>query len=879
MINRLSPAAERALNAALTEASTLGHTYVGSEHLLLGLLCERDSAAAQILDTHGVTLAGIRAAVIELSGEGITSHLSSSDMTPRTRRILRDSAQPIPGASPHPPLSDPQSLPSGTVGTEQLLYALLSAGDSVAVRILRALNIQPADIRRDIVAFLTSQGTIRDLDSSGSPADASHTLRTNASAHGDSSAYESRDRDRDGHVSRDRVSRNDRRSGEREELSIPGAPILSRYGRDLTAVAAAGHTDPLIGRDTECDRVIHILSRRQKNNPCLVGEPGVGKTAVVEGLARRIAEGHVPDPLIGRRIVALDLPGMIAGAKYRGEFEERLSGILHEVKRDPSIILFIDELHTIVGAGAAEGAVDAANILKPPLARGELRLIGATTLDEYRTHIEPDAALERRFQAVTVEEPDEATALAILRGLRPRYEAHHRLTISDKALEAAVALSIRYIPDRHLPDKAIDLIDEAASRVRLEALILPASLKESEDNLRAVLREKEVAIRAQDFEKAAALRDTEQKRRTAAEEARSAWEAAIRRIGDEKSLVLDEKAVADVVTQWTGIPISHIPQTDDDQLQNLEARLQSQIIGQDHAISIICRTIRRGRLGLGDPHRPIGSFLFAGPTGVGKTALARALAHILFGSEKTLIRLDMSEYMEAHSVSRLIGSPPGYVGHEEGGRLTEAVRRRPYAVVLFDELEKAHPDVINLLLQVLDDGRLTDAHGRHVDFTHTVLILTTNLGSTSDTARPVGFDSRAYPTVDAERLMGILRRSLRPEFLGRIDEVIPFRSLETKDLRRIAEQLVENVITRAKHLGLHLTVSPAILNHILSISPIADGARPLRRTVIHVLEDALTSALLDHQITLGDSIHADISGGQITFTRIASTLPPSSDPL
>ncbi len=852
MTNRLTPAAEQALTSALKEASSLGHTYIGSEHLLLGLLSVQDCVAARLLRTHDITSDTVRAAVVELSGEGAASRLTTADMTPRTRRILRDSAMPVPSSSKD---SQGSNMPDA-VGTEHLLYALLGAADSVAVRMIRALGASPENVRHDILTFL-SNGSDVHINTS----EAGIRFREQ-----DPDRFEGHSElDTDKRPTKERNTRNERKNTARDTASIPGAPILSRYGRDMTAVAE--QSDPLIGRESECDRVIRILARRQKNNPCLVGEPGVGKTAVVEGLAKRIADRKVPEPLIGRRIVAVDLPGMIAGAKYRGEFEERLSGILAEVRRDPSIILFIDELHTIVGAGAAEGAVDAANILKPALARGELRLIGATTLDEYRQHIEADAALERRFQAVTVEEPDEATTLSILQGLRPRYEAHHHLSISDEALQAAVSLSVRYIPDRHLPDKAIDLIDEAASRRRLEMLVPPETLSHLENELLIVMKDKEVAIRDQDFERAAALRDTEHDRRLAAEKARHAWEASLHQAGTEGRAVVDYTDVAEVVTQWTGIPVSRMAETETARLRELEERLRDQIIGQDPAIATVTRSIRRNRFGLADPHRPVGSFLFVGPSGVGKTALAHTLAQTLFGSEKALIRFDMSEFMEPHSIARLIGSPPGYVGYDKGGRLTEAVRRRPYAVVLFDELEKAHPDIYNLLLQILDDGHLTDAQGRRVDFTHTVVILTTNLGSDIDSHHPVGFLSSANPAADHRQLLSTLRHTLRPEFLGRIDEIIPFRSLTPDDLRRIAARQVGIIIARAAHLGLSLSVTPSVIDRIAAEAPPNEGARPLRRAATRLLEDPLTAALLDQTISLGDRVIADILDGAIHFRK------------
>ena len=639
MTNRFTIRAQNALNGALREASSLGHTYIGSEHLLLGLLGEKDGIASKLMTARGVETEKFRKAVVDLSGMGAESRLSPADMTPRVRKIILDSA------------TEASRCGQSYVGTEHLLLALLDEPDCVAVRILESTGISPDELRRDIIGFLASAPTV---------GTASEAYQRDMSRNGD--------RNRDDLPSQDtRKGRHARPEDDADEHSIPGMPTLSKYGRDLTAKAKSGKLDPIIGRETETDRLIRILSRRQKNNPCLIGEPGVGKTAVVEGLAQRIVEGNVPEPLRERSIVTLDIPGMIAGAKYRGEFEDRLKSIMNEVRKHPSVILFIDELHTIVGAGAAEGAVDAANILKPALARGEMRVIGATTLDEYRLHIEKDAALERRFQAVTVGEPSEDEALSILMGLRPKYEAHHKMKITDEAIRAAVELSVRYIPDRYLPDKAIDLMDEAAASLRISSLTAPPDLKQLEADLASVAREKEEAIKAQEFERAAQLRDLEITQKHAFDEAKAAWEQRPRNQNQESGTVTPED-IADVVTEWTGIPVSRLLESESERLLHLEDQLKERVIGQENAIAAVAGAIRRGRLGLKDPRRPIGSFIFLGQTGVGKTELSRALAATVFGSEKELIRFDMSEYMEKHSVSRLVGSPPGYVGHESSCR-------------------------------------------------------------------------------------------------------------------------------------------------------------------------------------------------------------------
>ena len=831
MTNRFTERAQNALNEALREASALGHTYIGSEHLLLGLLAERSCIASKLLTARGVEIGRFRHAVEELSGSGAESHVSPSDMTPRVRRIIQDSAVEATRAG--------QSY----VGTEHLLLALLDEPDCVAIHLLESTGASPDDLRRDVVSFLAS-----------SPA-----------SEGQRRESESVPRERGGEERSRGRSREEGRGHKREEESIHGMPTLSKYGRDLTARARLGKLDPVIGREAECERVIRILSRRQKNNPCLIGEPGVGKTAVVEGLAQRIADGNVPESLRDRSIITVDLPGMIAGAKYRGEFEERLKSIMSEVQKDPSVILFIDEMHTLVGAGAAEGAVDAANILKPALSRGEIRVIGATTPDEYRQHVEKDTALERRFQAVSVGEPTEDEAVRILEGLRPKYEAHHKMKITDEAIRAAVSLSVRYISDRYLPDKAIDLIDEAAAALRISSLTAPRDLKALETQLSSVAREKEEAIKAQEFERAALLRDKETEAQAAYNEAKHAWETRPQAENSHEETVTASH-VADVVTEWTGIPVSRLLESEGERLLHLEEELKARVIGQDAAVSAVAGAIRRGRLGLKDPRRPIGSFIFLGQTGVGKTELSRALAAAMFGDEKALLRFDMSEFMEKHSVSRLIGSPPGYVGHEEGGQLTERVRRHPYAVLLFDEMEKAHPDVFNLLLQVLDDGSLTDSRGRRVDFRNTVIIMTSNLGAGEGLHKSVGFASGGESERDRERMLGALKTAFRPEFLNRVDEVVVFERLGEAEIRRIASLLLEEIASRVTALGMEISFTDEVISLLVAegYEP-RFGARPLRRAAVRLIEERLAEEMLSGRLREGDRILARVEDKAVRF--------------
>ncbi len=826
--------AQRVLIIAQEEARRMGHNYVGTEHILLGTIKEKSSVST-LLSQLGVTYEKVCAEIENLIGMGDFNFSEAFGYTPRTKRVLEMSK------------AEANKLGQNYVGTEHILFALLLETEGVANRILRDLGVNTKELYEKMIA-----ATVADLKKRGQ----------NPGAAGESG----------------RAAGGEKKDGEES------APTLMQYGRDLTRAARAGELDPVIGRAEEIERIIQILSRRTKNNPVLIGEPGVGKSAVAEGLAQKIAEGNVPELLRGKRIVSLDLAGMLAGAKYRGEFEERMKNVMEELKRDRNIILFIDELHTLIGAGAAEGAIDAANILKPALARGEIQCIGATTLDEYRKHIEKDAALERRFQPVTVGEPSPEEAVEILKGLRDRYEAHHKVRITDEAIAAAVQLSDRYITDRYLPDKAIDLIDEAASRVRIRSFITPPDMKQMEEKLEQLNKEKEEAIAHQDFERAAKVRDEERAIRADMENQRKEWEnkrsTAQKEVGEED--------VAEIVAAWTHIPVTKLTEDESSRLLHLEDALHKRVIGQDEAVSAVARAIRRARAGLKDEKRPIGSFLFLGPTGVGKTELCKALAEAMFGDESAMVRIDMSEYMEKFSVSRMIGSPPGYVGHEEGGQLTEAVRRKPYSVVLFDEIEKAHPDVFNILLQVLEDGRLTDSTGRTVDFRNTICVMTSNVGAADvgKNARGLGFtNDRSDLSVQSyermkEAMLEELKRTFRPEFLNRVDELIVFHPLDEENILRIAGLMVQSVAARLAERDIHLTWDDEALQFLAKegFDP-TYGARPLRRAIQRMVEDDLSEEILSGRVALGDKVHMSVQEGKLTFTRDSTLGNAFSDAL
>lgn len=814
MMQRFTDDAQRVLSFAQEAALELGHDYVGTEHVLIGLTKVINGVAAKALEELGIVTEDIFEAVEEQVGRG-NKKATSIYMTPRVKHVLELAIQ-IANRMNH-----------NYVGTEHILLGLLSDGSGVAVGILRAMNIRSNDIVEAIRHIL------------GSSTNGDHSGQEGANNNGD--------------------------LGE-----------LTDFGTDLNESAKQGKIDPVIGRDTEIQRVIQILSRRTKNNPVLIGEPGVGKTAIAEGLAQHIVNGNVPEILRNKRIISLSIGSMLAGAKYRGEFEERLKKAIDEVQQHDDMIIFIDEIHTLVGAGATEGAMDAANILKPALARGEFQVIGATTLDEYKKHIEKDAALERRFQPVQVGEPNEEDALEILRGLRDRYEAFHKAKITDEALKAAVTLSSRYITDRFLPDKAIDVVDEAASKVRMKVFSVAPDLKALEDRLNSVKKEKEAAVTSQDFEKAAKLRDEEQ--------------ALVKEIDDKKSvakeesdqkLIVTEDDIAAVVAQWTGIPVAKIGEEESETLLHLEDELHKRVIGQDDAVTAVAKAVRRARAGLKDPKRPIGSFLFLGPTGVGKTELARALASSLFGDESAMIRLDMSEYMDKHTVSRLVGAPPGYVGYEEGGQLTDAVRRKPYSVILLDEVEKAHADFFNILLQVLDDGRLTDSQGRTVDFRNTVIIMTSNLGAKAlhKNSTELGFlapkkveshtnDSKTKDFKEAKKsVLDAVKHHFRPEFLNRIDEMIVFHPLTEEDLTKIVTILMSDLIKRLGERDLQLEITPKAMKLLVKEgSDFTMGARPLKRAIQRLIEDPVSDLILKGEAIVGKTIKVDAKDNDIVVT-------------
>ena len=815
MMDRFTDNAGRALSAAYTAARKMGHTGVGSEHLLLGLLSRRDSIAAKLLAKHGITYENFYDKIVRNDGRGDESE-ENVDMSPRAKRIIENSG------------AEALATAQNYIGTEHILMAILHESDCVAVKLLLEENV-------DLDALYAQTSAVAcGFEPSG------FTGGSDAPKKG---------------------------QGEKKESSSDKTPTLDQYGNDLTAAAREGKLDPVIGRENEMQRVIQILSRRTKNNPCLIGEPGVGKTAVAEGLAEKIVSGEVPDTIRGKRVVALDLSGMIAGAKYRGEFEERIKSVMAEVKKAGNVILFIDEIHTLIGAGSAEGAIDAANILKPALSRGEIQVIGATTIAEYRKYIEKDAALERRFQSVMVGEPSREEAVRILYGLRDKYEAHHRVKITDEAIRAAVELSARYIADRYLPDKAIDLIDEAASKKRISEITAPAELRSAEEEIKKLSAEKSEYVRTQEFEKAAQVRNREKELREKLENDKKDWEEKKR----QSYPSIGEEDIADVVTAWTSIPVAKLAKEESEKLLHLDELLKKRVIGQDEAVSTVARAIRRGRTGLSDPKRPQGSFIFCGPTGVGKTELSKALAEALFGDENAIVRFDMSEYMEKHSVSKLIGSPPGYVGYDEAGQLTEKIRRKPYSVVLFDEIEKAHPDVFNILLQILEDGMLTDSHGRRVDFKNTVVIMTSNLGySGVEAPKKLGFVTETDKDAENERerrkVLDALKGYFRPEFLNRVDEIVVFHKLSDEDIRKIARLMLTDVAKRVEELGISLSFTDEVVAELAKEGfDEVYGARPLRRAIQRKIEDGLSVELLESRIAKGDCVTASLEDGKIVY--------------
>ncbi|AYD39226.1 ATP-dependent Clp protease ATP-binding subunit [Clostridium fermenticellae] len=801
MFGRFTERAQKVLFYAQEEAQNLRHGYVGTEHILLGILRE-DGIAEKLMSNINITVDDVRGLIEEYEGKGdMDLYKNEIPLTPRTKRLLELS------------LFEARNLNHNYISPEHILLALIREGEGVAFTILNNLGADFDKLRKDLIDVLSGE--------------------QNTSA-GD-------------------VNKN---AGE-------PTPTLDQFGRDLTNMAKEGKLDPVIGRDKETQRVLEILCRRTKNNPCLIGDPGVGKTAIAEGLAQKIISGNIPEILKDKRVVTLELSSMVAGSKYRGEFEERLKKVMAEIRKSGDIILFIDEIHTIIGAGAAEGAIDASNILKPALARGEIQCIGATTIDEYRKYIEKDSALERRFQPIVVGEPTKEEAVLILKGLRDKYEAHHRVKITDKAIDAAVNLSDRYITDRYLPDKAIDLMDEAAAKLRIENLVAPPDLKNLESDLNNITKEKEDAIRVQDFEKAAKLRDKEKGMKSKLEDLKKNWKTE----KQVSALTVGEAQIAGAVSRWTNIPVEKLTEKESEKLLKLEEILHNRVVGQDEAVKSIARAVRRARVGLKDPNRPIGSFIFLGPTGVGKTELSKALAEAMFGDENNMIRVDMSEYMEKHTVSRLIGSPPGYVGFEEGGQLTEKVRRNPYSVVLFDEIEKAHPDVFNILLQILEDGRLTDGKGKTINFKNTIIIMTSNVGaSTIKKQKSMGFsldDNSAFMDEYEkmkDNIMEELKRSFRPEFLNRIDDIIVFHQLQENDLQKIVKLMLKTVTKRLKEQDITLEFSEDSQKFLAEKgTDLTYGARPLRRAITKTVEDKLSEEMLKGNVKRGDTVKVKVS--------------------
>ena len=799
--NHFTEQAWNAIALSTQAASELGHNYVGTEHLLVGLLLEEEGVAARVLDANGVKADKVKELISQLifPNQNVGT-IGETVYTPGAVRVLNQSYR------------EAVRFKAPLIGTEHLLIATIRESDCAAVRLLNTMDVSLQKLYVDLRSAMGEDG-----------ADAREELQSS-------------------------------RAGKDSSTSTP---TLNSFSRDLTKLAREGMLDPVIGRESEIQRVVQILSRRTKNNPCLIGEPGVGKTAVVEGLAQMIAGGNVPETIADRRVMTLDLSGMVAGSKYRGEFEERIKKVISEVTEDGNVLLFLDEIHTIIGAGGAEGAIDASNILKPSLARGEIQLIGATTREEYRKYIEKDAALERRFQPVVVEEPTEEQSIAILKGLRPKYEEHHKVTITDEALVAAVRLSSRYINDRFLPDKAIDLIDEAASKIRLTTYVEPAEIKSLTEDIDKMEIQKEQAIKNEAYEKAGDIKKRQQKKRERIEKIREKWQKE----KTSRKLTVGEGEIADVVSGWTKIPVRKLAEEESERLRKLESILHERVVGQEEAVTAVAKAIRRGRVGLKDPKRPIGSFLFLGPTGVGKTELCKALAEAMFGTENALIRVDMSEYMEKHSVSKMIGSPPGYVGYEEGGQLSEKVRRNPYSVILFDEIEKAHPDVFNILLQVLDDGHITDAQGRKIDFKNTVLIMTSNAGAENIISpKRLGFasndDAKERYRFMKERVMEEVKRMFKPEFLNRIDEIIVFHQLSQDHMKEIVDIMLKGICRRTlAQMNLKLTVDDSAKAFLVEKGYDEKyGARPLRRAIQNLLEDGLAEAVLDGKVKAGDEV-------------------------
>ena len=813
---KFTNSAQVALETATNLAIKLGHDYVGSEHILFGLVDEENGVASKVLSKQGVTDELVLKEIEELIGVNEDNILDIDDIgfTPRTKRIVENA------------LIEARKFNSEYIGTEHLLVGIMREGDSVAVRILMDLNVNLQKLYSEIVKII-----------------------------------------KDG----EEITQGNERDNSKGNGSFNSTPTLNQYGTDLTKKAREGKLDPVIGRKQEIERVIQILSRRTKNNPCLIGEPGVGKTAIAEGLAQKIVAGDVPETLKNKRVVSLDISGMVAGAKYRGDFEERIKKCLNEVKKAGDVILFIDEIHTIVGAGSAEGAVDAANILKPSLARGEVQVVGATTTNEYRKYIEKDAALERRFSPVMVEEPSKEDTIKILEGLRDKYEAHHNVKIPTEAIKAAVEYSTRYVNDRYLPDKAIDLVDEAASKVKMKTYTKPEALKKLEDEIGKLDKEKEEAIATQNFEKAAKLRDKKNEKKKELETKQEKWKST----NSKKVTTLTPDDIANVIATWTGIPVNKITESENEKLKNLEENLHKRVIGQDEAVTAVAKAIRRGRVGLKDPNRPIGSFLFLGPTGVGKTELSKALAENLFGNENTMIRVDMSEFMESHSVAKLIGSPPGYVGYDEGGQLTEKVRRKPYSVILFDEIEKAHPDVMNMLLQILEDGRLTDSQGRTVNFKNTVIIMTSNVGARLITDKnKLGFSNSNNKEEDIKKeyedtkkeVMTELKKQFRPELLNRIDDIIVFHKLNDADVKKIIDLMLNQVKNRLKEQDISIEIGDDVKELIAKKgTDINYGARPLRRAIQNMLEDKIAEGILDGAVKAGKKAKAEVKNDEIVI--------------